>query len=93
MCFVCGCVPTPQVFGMTKINKMKSKNVQIKRLSSSKKYLKKAFYMFPKEIRGSNFTNIEVQCLLQNQESQIKNTKKFNFLIIKGLYKNLEVRI
>ena len=43
--------------------------------------------MFPKEIRGSNFTNIEVQCLLQNQESQIKKTKKFNFLMIKGLHK------
>ena len=66
---------------------------KIKTHSSSKNYLKKAFSMFPKEIRGSNFTNIEVQCLLQNQESQIKNTKKFNFLIIKGLYKNLEVRI
>ena len=41
---------------------------KIKTHSSSKNYLKKEFSMFPKEIRGSNFTNIEVQCLLQYQE-------------------------
>ena len=39
---------------------------KIKTHSSSKNYLKKEFSMFPKEIRGSNFTNIEVQCLLYN---------------------------
>ena len=75
------------------IKEWKQEVQKTKTQSTSKNYLKKAFAMFPKEIRGSNFTNIEVQYLLQNQESQIKNTKKFNFSIIKGLYKNPEVRI